>query len=37
MLIYICVAISLTNNPNAKINSLIAIPYNSYEPKPYET
>ncbi|TQR27314.1 TdeIII family type II restriction endonuclease [Campylobacter sp. MIT 97-5078] len=24
------------NNPNAKINSLIAIPYNPYEPKPYE-
>jgi len=26
----------LTRNPNAKINSLIAIPYNPYEPEPYE-
>lgn len=24
------------NNPSAEINSLIAIPYNPYEPKPYE-
>ena len=24
------------NNPNAKIHTLIAIPYNPYEPKPYE-
>jgi len=30
------VGIALTRNPNAKINSLIAIPYNPYEPKPYE-
>jgi len=28
--------IALTNNKNAKINTLIAIPYNPYEPKPYE-
>lgn len=25
----------LANNPNASINSFIAIPYNPYEPKPY--
>jgi len=25
----------LAENPNAKINTLIAIPYNPYEPKPY--
>lgn len=25
----------LANNPKAKINTLIAIPYNPYEPKPY--
>lgn len=25
----------LADNPNAKINTLIAIPYNPYEPKPY--
>ena len=25
----------LSENPNAKINTLIAIPYNPYEPKPY--
>jgi len=30
------VGIALTNNPNAKVNSLIAIPYNPYEPQPYE-
>lgn len=30
------VGIALTNNSNAKINSLIAIPYNPYEPQPYE-
>ncbi len=30
------IAIYLSNNPNAKINSYIAIPYNPYEPKPYE-
>ncbi len=29
------VACVLAENPNAKINTLIAIPYNSYEPKPY--
>lgn len=30
------VGIVLTNNPEAKVNSLIAIPYNPYEPQPYE-
>lgn len=30
------VGIALTNNPKAKVNSLIAIPYNPYEPQPYE-
>jgi hypothetical protein len=30
------VGIALTNNPQAKVNSLIAIPYNPYEPRPYE-
>ena len=30
------VAIYLAKNPNAKVNSYIAIPYNPYEPKPYE-
>jgi len=25
----------LAENPNAKVNTLIAIPYNPYEPKPY--
>ena len=30
------VAIFLAKNPNAKIKSYIAIPYNPYEPKPYE-
>ena len=29
------VAVILAVNPNAKINSLIAIPYNPYEPAPY--
>ncbi len=30
------VAAVLAQNPDAKINTLIAIPYNPYEPKPYE-
>lgn len=30
------VATILAQNPAAKINTLIAIPYNPYEPKPYE-
>ena len=30
------IAIFLYKNPNAKIHSYIAIPYNPYEPKPYE-
>jgi len=30
------VAIFLAQKPNAKVNSCIAIPYNPYEPKPYE-
>lgn len=30
------VAIFLLKNPEAKVNSYIAIPYNPYEPKPYE-
>ncbi len=30
------IGIALTNNPNAKVHSLIAIPYNPYEPQPYE-
>jgi len=29
------VAVILTNNPKAKINTFIAIPYNPYEPEPY--
>lgn len=29
------VACALAENPNAKINTLIAIPYNPYSPKPY--
>jgi len=29
------VAVSLAQNKEAKINTLIAIPYNPYEPKPY--
>ncbi len=29
-------AIFLANNPQARVNSYIAIPYNPYEPKPYE-
>jgi len=28
--------IVLTQNPKAKINTLVAIPYNPYEPQPYE-
>ncbi len=28
-------AVALANNPNAKVNAAIAIPYNPYEPKPY--
>jgi type II restriction enzyme len=30
------VATVLAENPNASVNTLIAIPYNPYEPKPYE-
>jgi len=30
------IAIFLAKNPNAKVKSYIAIPYNPYEPKPYE-
>lgn len=30
------VGIELANDPKSKVNSLIAIPYNPYEPKPYE-
>ena len=30
------VAIKLAQDPNAKIKSLIAIPYNPYEPEPYQ-
>ena len=30
------IAIFLAKNPSAKVNSYIAIPYNPYEPKPYE-
>ena len=30
------VAIFLATNPHAEVNSYIAIPYNPYEPKPYE-
>ena len=29
------VAVILANNPKAKVNTIIAIPYNPYEPKPY--
>jgi len=29
-------AIFLAKDPEAKVNSYIAIPYNPYEPKPYE-
>lgn len=29
------VASTLVSNPNAKVNTLIAIPYNPYEPQPY--
>ena len=28
--------ITYTNNPKAKVHTLIAIPYNPYEPKPYQ-
>jgi len=28
-------AVILAENPNAKVNTIIAIPYNPYEPKPY--
>jgi type II restriction enzyme len=30
------IGIALTQNPAANVNSLIAIPYNPYEPQPYE-
>lgn len=30
------IGIYLTTNPTAKVNSLITIPYNPYEPQPYE-
>lgn len=30
------VAIYLTKNPNANVHSYVAIPYNPYEPEPYE-
>lgn len=30
------IAVFLYENPDAKVNSCIAIPYNPYEPKPYE-
>lgn len=30
------VGIVLTQNKNAKVNTIIAIPYNPYEPRPYE-
>ena len=30
------IAIFLVKNPNANVHSYIAIPYNPYEPKPYE-
>lgn len=30
------IAIYLAKNPNARVQSYIAIPYNPYEPKPYE-
>lgn len=30
------IAISLTNNPYALVHSLIAIPYNPYDPEPYQ-
>lgn len=30
------VAVILAQNPKAKVNTLIAIPYNPYEPKPYD-
>lgn len=30
------IAVALAENPDANISSLIAIPYNPYEPKPYQ-
>ena len=30
------VAVLLANNPEAKVNTLVAIPYNPYEPEPYD-
>ncbi|GAJ08442.1 unnamed protein product, partial [marine sediment metagenome] len=30
------VAVILASNPKAKVNTVIAIPYNPYEPKPYK-
>lgn len=30
------IAVYLYENPNAQVNSFISIPYNPYEPKPYE-
>lgn len=29
-------AVEMTHNPSVKVNTIIAIPYNPYEPKPYE-
>ena len=29
------VAVTLANDPKAKVNTIVAIPYNPYEPKPY--
>ena len=29
------VAVTLANDPKIKVNTVIAIPYNPYEPKPY--
>lgn len=29
------IAVVLASNPNAKVNTIIAIPYNPYEPEPY--
>lgn len=30
------IAISLSKNPSANVHSYVAIPYNPYEPRPYE-
>ena len=30
------IGIELANNPKSKVHSLIAIPYNPYEPEPYQ-